>query len=713
MNTLKIFHQQDLMDCGVACMKMILNYYGSDLPLHQLRTMTGTDRSGVSAFGIKKAFEGLAFKCTGVQTDLEQLELAEVTYPIIAHVVMEERYQHYVVVDKIDDDKVLIFDPAKDKYELSFKEFEQIWTGILLLIEPTDSYQPIIQKTQGLKPFFPYLWNNKKASFKILFFSLIMTILSTLGSFYFQFLIDRILQQTNKNLLNTLSLSVIILYFSVSLAEYFRSLVVARFANEMSAQIILDYLKHVFSLDMEFFGTRQAGEIMSRFMDANKIIDALTHASLTVFIDFLLLSIVAVTLAVQNMKMFLVSIIVIPIYYIAMKSKVKKFEQYNEDDMTANSDLNSFIIESIKGVDTIKSINSESYTFDKIKTLLNEVIVKRFCVIKLESFQRFLKDIIQNTVKASVIWYGANLVMTGTLSLGQLMTFNILLGFFLSPLDNIISLQPKIHSAKVAAVRMNEILQIEKEINEDGEINPLEQYDLTLTNVSFDYHLKENILKNISFSIPMNQNVAIIGGSGSGKSTLAMLLNCFHSPTNGNIFIGDKNISDLEPRQVRATILYLPQTSFFFKGTLWENLTYGLTKIPEPEDVIDVCKLACLGDLVTGTMGLNLMIEEEGSNLSGGQKQRITIARSLLHSASVIIFDEITSGMDVLLERDLMNNLLQIKNKTIIFITHNLSIAQKCEKTILMDDGKINGWGSHAELLSENSLYQEMISTIP
>lgn len=712
MSSLKIYHQQDLMDCGVACMKMILNYYGSDLPLHQLRTMTGTDRSGVSAYGIKQAFEELGFKCTGVQTDLEQLQLAEVTYPMIAHVVMEEKYQHYIVIDRFDENQVVIFDPAKDSYALSLKEFEKIWTGVLLLIETTETYQPVIINTQGLFSFLPYLGKHKVRNLKIICLSVMMTFLTTTGSFYFQFLIDRILPQSNVNMLNLLSLSIIILYFSVSLANYLRSLVVANFANGMSAQVILDYLKHVLSLNMEFFGTRQAGEIMSRFMDANKIIDALTHASLTVIIDCLLLLIVAITLAMQNTKMFLMTILVIPIYYLAVKSKVKQFEKYNEEDMIANAELNAFVIESIKGIDTVKSINSEPFTFEKIEFLLNELIQKRFRVIKLESFQGFMKDIIQNTLKAIIIWYGARLVLSGDLSLGQLITFNILLGFFLNPLDNIMSLQPKIHSAQVAAVRMNEVLQIEKESLNHQSLETIENYDLTIDKVSFAYHLKEDTLKNISLSIPKNQKLAIIGGSGSGKSTLAKLLNCFHKPTQGNIKIGETNIDDLDPRQVRENILYLPQTSFFFKGTLWENLIYGLSDVPDLEKVICACNQACLEELISEPMGLNLMIEEGGSNLSGGQKQRLAIARSLLHSASVIIFDEVTSGMDVLLERDLMNNLLQINDRTIIFITHNLTLAQRCEKIVLMDQGQIKGWGNHFELMSNNNLYKEMIKIL-
>ena len=710
---MKIIYQQDEKDCGVACIAMILKHYKTEIPIHKLRDFSGSDLDGTSAFGLKKTFEKLNFECLAIQADNSVWKEKELPLPLIAHVLIDDSFMHYVVVYDVKGDFLYIADPAKGRHKQSIESFRKTWTGVLLLPTPKESYQPSKEKVAGLSSFLPIIWRQKSLVFHIVLASLFITFFGIGASYYFQGILDYFIPNQALSTLNIVSAGLIIIYLFRVLFEYSRSYLLVILGQRMSMSIMLEYFKHVLSLPMNFFSTRKSGEIISRFLDANKIIDALASATLSVFIDIGMIIIVGATLAIQNFTLFLITLISIPFYLLSIISFVKCYEKANQEEMSAGATLNSSIIESLKGIETIKAYNGELKVYHRVDSEFIKLMKKSFKTVTLDNVQQGIKHAIQLISSAMILWVGSYSVINGSITLGQLITYNALLVFFTDPLQNIINLQVKMQTAQVANKRINEIFAIESEkISENNEQNINEQVfhqKITIENMSFSYNLKSPTLKNISCVIPPHSKVALVGVSGSGKSTLAKLMVRFYNPTDGSINYGNTNHLDIGFNQLRNHVTYVPQESFFFSGTIIDNLTFGVEKTQSFERIMEVCDAVHLSEFINQQpLRYNMVLEEGATNLSGGQRQRLAIARALLKDSDILILDEATSGLDALLEQSILDNLFKLEDKTLIFIAHHLSIAKSCDEILVLHDGLLLEQGTHEELRYNHGIYQKL-----
>ncbi|MEF3840584.1 peptide cleavage/export ABC transporter [Enterococcus faecalis] len=705
--------QQDEKDCGVTCIAMILKYYKSEVPIYKLRELSGTDLDGASAFGLKETFERLDFDCLAIQADSEVWKENELRFPLIAHVLVDNRYLHYVVVYGIKGTSLLIADPAKGKNRTTIDEFSEEWTGVLLLPTPKETYQPSKEKVAGLITFFPILWQQKSLVFHIVVASLCITLFGIGSSYYFQGILDYFIPNQAKSTLNIISVGLILVYLFRVLFEYSRNYLLVILGQRMSMAIMLSYFKHVLSLPMNFFATRKSGEIISRFLDANKIIDALASATLSIFLDIGMVLLVGITLAIQNSTLFLITLATLPFYLIAILAFVKSYEKANQEEMAAGATLNSSIIESLKGIETIKAYSGEEKIYHRVDREFIKLMKKSFLTVTLDNVQQGIKHGIQLVSSGLILWLGSYYVMAGTISLGQLITYNALLVFFTDPLQNIINLQVKMQTAQVANKRLNEIFTIDAEQSNNSSEQRVSdenfQKSIHLKHVSFSYNMKAATLKDISCRIPAHSKVALVGVSGSGKSTLAKLLVNFYVPSEGAICYGKINHLDIPYQQLRENVTYVPQESFFFSGTIIENLTFGLASLPSFERVIEVCEAVQLSEFIAQQpLRFETALEEGGTNLSGGQRQRLAIARALLKDADVLILDEATSGLDTLLEHTILTYLLSLEKKTILFIAHHLSIAKACDQIFVLHEGDLVEQGAHDELRFNHGIYQKL-----
>ena len=710
---MKIIYQQDEKDCGVACIAMILKHYKTEIPIHKLREFSGSDLDGTSAFGLKKTFEKLNFECLAIQADNSVWKEKELPLPLIAHVLIDDSFMHYVVVYDVKGDFLYIADPAKGRHKQSLESFQKAWTGVLLLPTPKESYQPSKEKVAGLSSFLPIIWRQKSLVFHIVLASLFITFFGIGTSYYFQGILDYFIPNQALSTLNIVSAGLIIVYLFRVLFEYSRSYLLVLLGQRMSMSIMLEYFKHVLSLPMNFFSTRKSGEIISRFLDANKIIDALASATLSVFIDIGMVIIVGTTLAIQNVTLFLITLVSIPFYLLSIISFVKSYEKANQEEMGAGATLNSSIIESLKGIETIKAYNGELKVYHRVDSEFIKLMKKSFKTVTLDNVQQGIKHAIQLISSAVILWVGSYSVINGSITLGQLITYNALLVFFTDPLQNIINLQVKMQAAQVANKRINEIFAVESEkISENNEQNINEQVfhqGITIENMSFSYNLKSPTLKNISCVIPPHSKVALVGVSGSGKSTLAKLMVRFYNPTDGSINYGNTNHLDIGFNQLRNHVTYVPQESFFFSGTIIDNLTFGVEKTQNFERIMEVCDAVHLSEFINQQpLRYNMVLEEGATNLSGGQRQRLAIARALLKDSDILILDEATSGLDTLLEQSILDYLFKLEDKTLIFIAHHLPIAKSCDKILVLHEGLLLEQGTHEELRYNQGIYQKL-----
>lgn len=708
--------QVDMMDCGVAALASISRYYGSDYSLAHLRELTKTTKEGTTALGLVQAAKKMEFETRAIQADMSLFEIKDISYPFIVHVAKDGRLQHYYVVYKNKKNHLIIGDPDPSVRitRMSKKGFEKEWTGVALFFAPEPSYKPYKDKKNGLLALVPLIFKQRSLITNIVLASFLVTLINILGSYYLQVILDEYIPNQMQSTLGIISIGLVVTYILQQMMNFAREYLLTVLSQRLTIDVVLSYIRHIFELPMSFFATRQTGEVTSRFSDANSIIDALASTILSVFLDVSILMIVGGVLLLQNRNLFWLVLYSIPIYLIIVYTFMKPFEKMNHDVMQSNAMVSSAIIEDINGIETIKSLTSEEVRYQKIDSDFVGYLDNSFKLSRLSILQTSIKQGAQLILNVLILWTGAQLVMANTISVGQLITFNMLLSYFTTPLENIINLQTKLQSAKVANARLNEVYLVDSEFQTFQE-NPYQEQllkgDITVSDLSYKYGFGRDALSDINLTIKQGEKVSFVGVSGSGKTTIVKLLVNFYKLYKGTISLNGQNIDQLDKRSLRQFINYLPQQSYVFSGSLLDNLTLGADPSVVQEDILKACDIAEIRqDIEQMPMGFQTELSD-GAGLSGGQKQRIALARALLTKSRVLILDEATSGLDVLTEKKVVDNLLQLTDKTIIFIAHRLSIAQRTHRIFVMDQGRIVESGSHEELLSQAGFYQRLFQS--
>ena len=703
--------QYDITDCGAACLATICKQYGLRIPITKIREVAGTDTQGTNAYGVIKAAEQLGFSAKGVKGNQEAF-FSEFPLPAIAHVVVDGKLLHYVVIHKITKHEVIIADPAKGIVKYKPEDFFKIWTGILILLVPTQKFKKG-KETKGLfERFFYLLLPQKGLLLQVFFASLIYTVLGILGAFYMKELIDNILPYGLMKTLHVFSIGVISLYLFQVILNGFRSHLLLYLSQRLDIALLLGYYEHVLRLPMNFFGTRKIGEIISRFQDAGHVRDAISGATLTIMIDTLMVLGGGVILYMQNSLLFGITFIIAILYGVIVISFNKALKKGNQREMEDNAQLTSYLVESLNGIQTVKAFNAERKvnmgTEGKFIKLLRSIFKLSFTM----NVQSVLKNLVELVGGVVILWIGAYQVLKGNMSIGTLLTFNSLLAYFLTPMKNLINLQPELQTAMVAAERLGEILDLDLECdeNEEKRIAPSKfAGEIVLKDVDFRYGTRKLILKKINMTIKPGERIALVGESGCGKTTLVKLLLNFYNIEKGQILIDGNNILDIKKECLRERIAYVPQETFLFSGTILENLSLGLEN-ENMEEIVEAAKMARAHDFINELpLRYNTNLEENGANLSGGQRQRLAITRAILKKPDILILDEATSNLDSITEAAIENTINTFsKGMTTIIIAHRLSTIKRCDRIYVMDKGEIIEQGNHEELIHSGGRYQKL-----
>ena len=708
----KYVSQIDMRDCGVAALASVAKHYGSHFSLAHLRELAKTSKEGTTALGIVEAAKKIGFETRAIQANMELFEMPDIPYPCIVHVNKQGKLQHYYVVYKAKKDSLIIGDPdpSVGVIKMAKADFAKEWTGVAIFLAPAPTYKPHKDKKNGLSSFLPIIFKQKALLTYIVLASLLVTIINIVGSYYLQGILDEYIPNQLQSTLNIVSIGLVVTYIMQQIMNFSQQYLLVVLSQRLTIDVILSYIRHIFELPMSFFATRRTGEVISRFTDANSIIDALASTILSIFLDVSILIIVGSVLILQNAKLFFLTLVALPIYAIIIFAFMKPFERMNHDVMQANSMVSSAIIEDINGIETIKSLTSEETRYRNIDSEFVGYLDKSFTLSKYEAIQTSLKQGAQLILNVAILWYGSHLVMTGKISVGQLITYNTLLSYFTNPMENIINLQTKLQSAKVANNRLNEVYLVSSEFDNKEVFNNKDflKGDLVFDDVSYKYGFGRDTLSHINLSITEGEKVSLVGVSGSGKTTLAKMMVNFYSPNQGNITLGGYDYKTIDKKILRQHINYLPQQSYVFSGSILENLTLGASDNITQEDIIKACEIAEIrSDIEAMPMAYHTELSD-GAGLSGGQKQRLAIARALLTKAPVLILDEATSGLDVLTEKRVIHNLLSLSDKTIIFVAHRLSIAEQSDRVLVLDKGKIVEEGHHKQLMKNQGFYAQL-----
>ena len=651
-----------------------------------------------------KGLDYLGFDSKAVKVEDKKIDNS-VSFPIIAHIQSKNNFLHYVVVHDVSNKRIIISDPESGIKKLSHKEFSEIWTGILLLIEPKKDFQKRNEKDNSLSRFFYVLKNQKSLLFNIFLASILYTVLGIVTSFSSKFLIDYILKDKLMTTLTVMVVGMVILEIIQMLLSIFRGYLLIFLGQRIDIAILLGYYNHVIKLPMNFFSTRKTGEITSRFSDADNINDAVAETVLTLMLDVITAVTGGIIVYIQNQYLFFVSIVILLLYVVIVFSFKEILKKINNDVLENNSQLTSFIIQSINGIETIKAYNLEKNIQDETEFKYLKVIKSSFKRSKIYNLLTFLSGVVELIGNTLIMWVGAIQVINGKLTLGEMMVFNTLLGYFTNPVKNLISLQPTIQTATVSADRLGEIIDLDIEQSDEKMIPQNLKGDIEIKGLNFRYGTRELILKNINMEIKQGEKIALVGESGSGKTTLAKLILKFYDFEKGDININNFNLKDIDNTFLRNKISYISQDMFLFNKTIKENLM--LSDEIEIDDVIELSKKVNAYEFINELpQRFDYMIEENGTNLSTGQKQRLSILRALLKKPDILIMDEATSNLDSITESAIQKTLNNPEfNMTTIIIAHRLSTIRLCDRIYVLDKGEIIEAGTHEELLELKNKY--------
>ena len=705
--------QRDITDCGAACLASIASHYKLGMPVARIRQIAGTDTKGTNVLGMVTAAERLGFSAKGVKGNIDAL--TNIPLPAVAHVVIkrnEAELHHYVVLYKVSKEHITYMDPAFGTLQTETpEEFGKKWSGVLVLLIPNNDFTVRNEKVSNLKRFLFLLAPHKTVLLQCLIGAILYTVLGLSTSIYIQKIIDNVLPTSNANLLNLLSVGMVLILLLQILIGIFQSLFIIKTGQQIDIRLILGYYKHLLRLPQRFFDTMRVGEIISRINDAVKIRAFINDTSISLIVNLFIVIFSFVLMFVYSWKLALLMLAVIPLFSVIYFITNKLNKRQERSLMEKSADLESQLVESINSVRTIKQFGIEDFSNMKTEVRFIELLKTVFKSGKNSLFSTYSSETVSRLFTIILLWVGSYFVFDNTITPGELLSFYAIIGYFMSPIASLVGANKSIQNALIAADRLFEIMDLERESTENKmELKRDNMGDIQFENISFSYGTRKNVFTNFSFAITKGQMTAIIGESGSGKTTLASLLQKLYPLNGGKIAINGLNIEHFTLESMRSLVSSVPQQLNLFSGNIIDNIAVGDLQ-PDMERIVEIVKSLGLIPFVENLPnGFATQVGENGTSLSGGEKQRIAIARALYKNPEILIFDEATSSLDSESEqyvKDAIRNLKQ-QGKTIIVIAHRLSTVIDTDKIAILENGVLIEEGTHKSLFKTDTRYHQM-----
>ncbi|KOP24587.1 peptidase C39 [Hapalosiphon sp. MRB220] len=707
--------QQSSSDCGAACLAMISLYWGKRFSLNKLRNLAQTDRMGASLSALADAAETLGYDALPVRASLSKLELQP--NPWIAH------WQgiHYVVVWRVKGDRVLICDPAIGKRSLLREEFETNWTGYALVLFPTKHLNTHKHKKVSLGQFWHAFWHHRELLGQIVLASILLTVFGLAAPLITQVVLDQILPYKSSLTLNIFTFG--FLFFGIwrIIVQAVRQYLLDYFSNRMDLTLLGSFISYTLRLPLQFFASRQPGDIITRIQENRKIQVFFTKQAVSTTLDALMVIVYLGLMAYYNLRLTLIVLIVILPIVIVTAATSPLLKNASRELYQKSAVQYSTIREIITGVATVKTTAAERPMRWRWEENFTDTVQTRFGGQKLANNLQLATSLMNHLGITFLLWYGATLVISNQMSIGQFVAFNMLIGSTISPVLALVKLWDELQEVLICTERLDDVLttQPEEHTQKPQMVLPPVRGEIHFERVCFRYNAnaEQDTLHNISFHIKAGQTVGIVGTRGAGKSTLVNLLAGLYRPSSGRILIDGHNIADVSPQSLRSQLGVVPQDIFLFAGSILENITMFNSEI-SPEAAIAVAKLVEAHNFIQALpLGYNTPIGEGGIMLSVEIRQKIAIARALVKNPRILILDEATSFLDEAFEHQFQQNLTRFHHSnnipihqasTIFVVANNLSTIRNADHILVFDRGILIEQGNHQELMTVQGLYYHL-----
>ena len=679
--------QTEATECGLACIAMIADYYGYESDLITLRRRFSISQKGSNLSQLIKISNQLKLVTRPLKLELEDLD--QLKTPCILH----WDFNHFVVLESIKGQKVTILDPAFGKRVLSFDEVSQHFTGVALELWPNTDFEKKQEKNQiELKSLIGHVRGLWKSLGQILILALALEIFSLISPFFMQWVIDHVIVSADRDLLTVLAIGFAILMCLQQLISVFRSWIMMYMSTHLNVQWRANVFNHLINVPVSYFERRSLGDVVSRFGSIDSIQRTLTSTFLEAILDGLMTVFTLILMFIYSPKLEWIAIATMSLYALIRWLWYAPLKRATEAEIIHAAKQSSHFMETVRGAKTIKLFQRQDLRRSMWLGLLVNQVNASLTTQKLSLGFRLANGFLFGLENILIIWLGATLVLDGNFTVGVMMAFIAYKNQFDGRVAGLIDKFIEVKMLQIDIERLSDIVLTEPEkLYAETEINEISnaEYAIEVSNLQFKYSENDPlILKNVSFKIPVNQSVAIIGPTGCGKTTLLhVLLGVFHQ-TEGEIKVMGQNLDTLGLNFVRDQIGTVLQDDILFAGSIAENICF-FDSTPNLEWMNECAEIAAIHqDILKMPMGYQTLVGDIGNMLSGGQKQRIILARALYKKPKILFMDEATSHLDIQKEHEVNEKLKQLKI-TKILIAHRPETIASAERVIALQDGVI------------------------
>lgn len=689
-------------DSGLACLIIILKFLNVRVSQQEIEHITATKSfplDDLALLGIAKSF-----KLHGKLKKLKLEEIKSINRPVI----VKDNSDKYFIVAKVTDDKIMVLYPDKRSPEMiTYDDFKKQYSGISLLFKKREI---IDSETKfGFKWFIPTILKFKSQLIQVFIAIFTIQCLGILTPVMTQVVIDKVLVHNSMSTLCALGLGIAIVYIFELVLGIAKNYVFTHTTNRID--VILNYrlFKHLFALPLKYFESRRVGETVARVRELDSIRNFLTGTPLSTIIDLLFIIVYIVILFFYSVPLTFVVIASTPVFAVLSAIITPMFKKRLDEKFNAGAESQSFLVEAINGVQTIKSFALEDNFEEKWGDIQADYVKASYKTSMVSSNSNSIAQFIQKSFELLILVFGAIAVMNGDFTVGALVAFRMLSGRVTGPVLRLVQLWQEYQQTSLSVKRIGDIFNspVEQVSNTSLSNLPSLKGNICFDKVSFRYKIDlPEVIKDMSFKINEGEIIGVVGRSGSGKSTISKLIQRLYIPEKGKITIDGIDISLVNPLWLRSQIGIVLQENYMFSGTVSENISIHMPTV-SAEQIIKAAITAGAHDFITALPnGYDTVIGDKGIGLSGGQKQRIAIARAIISNPRILIFDEATSALDYESESIIQNNLNDIcKGRTVLIIAHRLSTLRNANKIMVIDNGKLVEYDTHNNLLKRNGLY--------
>ncbi|MCI0400836.1 MAG: type I secretion system permease/ATPase [Gammaproteobacteria bacterium] len=694
------------MDTGLACLVIISRIHSVPADPGQLQHQFGQSGKPFDAADILRAGKRLGLKAREVKSEWSRL--AKTQLPAIAR----HKDGHYFVLAKVADDKVLTLEPLEQRpLALTREEFEQIWSGNLILVTRRADLLEGFRKFD-FSWFIPAIVKYRRLLGEVLLASFFIQVFALVTPLFFQVIIDKVLVHRGLTTLDVLAIGLLVVSVFEVLLGGLRTYVFSHTTNRIDVELGTNLFKHLVALPMSYFEARRVGDTVARVRELESIRNFITGSALTVVIDLLFTVVFLAVMYLYSPTLTYIVLAAIPFYVVLSILITPILRARLNEKFNRGAENQAFLVESITGIETLKANALEPQGQRRWEDQLASYVSSSFRATNLSNIAGQTASFINKVTIVLILWIGARLVISGELTVGQLVAFNMLAARVSGPILRLVQLWQDFQQAGISVQRLGDILNVQPEPSYSASRATLPDIKgrVTFDRVTFRYRPDAPVvLHDISFDIPPGKIVGIVGRSGSGKSTLAKLIQRLHVPESGRVLIDGVDLAMVEPTWLRRRIGVVLQENFLFNRSIRDNIALSDPAM-RMEPVVQAAKIAGAHDFILELPeGYDSIIGERGCNLSGGQRQRLAIARALVTNPRILILDEATSALDYESERIIHENMRYIcKGRTVFIIAHRLTAVRRADRIVVLDRGHIVEHGTHVELIGQNGHYARL-----